>query len=75
MLVGVGRLGVFNFTLLPLTVLGLVALAVFGDTDVGTGNKPPNADSSSSVSLFVSDLDLDFFPGTLRRERADHGRF
>lgn len=73
-LVGIGRLGIFNFPLLPLTVLGLVAVAVFGDA-VGTGNKPPGTDSSSSVFLFVFGLDLDFFPGTLRRERTDHGRF
>lgn len=73
--IGVGRLGIFKFPLMLLSVLGLVAVAAIGDTDVRTGNKLAGADSSSSVCIFVFDLDLDFFPGTLRRERTDHGRF
>lgn len=75
MVIGVGRLGVFNFPFMLLTVLGLVAVAGIGDTDVRTGNKFVGADSSSSVCILVFDVDLDFFPGTLRRERTDHGRF
>lgn len=73
--IGGGRLGFFNFPFMLLTVLGLVAVAAIGETDVRTGNKFAGADSSSSVYISVFDLDLDFFPGTLRRERTDHGRF
>lgn len=73
--VGVGRFGILNFPLLLLAVLRLVAEAVFGDTDVGTEDKPAGADSSSSALAFVFELDLVFFLDTLRREKTDHERF
>lgn len=74
MVIGVDRLRSFNFPLLLLTMLGMVAVAAFGDTDVGTVHKSAGADSSSSVLVFAFDLDLEIFLGPLRRERTDHGR-
>lgn len=75
MIVGVGRLWIFNFPLLLLTALGSIEVAAFGDTDAETGDEPAGADSSSSTFVFAFDLDLDLFLDTLRRERTDHGRF